>query len=497
VLKVSAAAAGYVAARSLTGSLSAAEEGLRDVVVVGGGLSGLMAAYSMQDHDVLLLEKEPVAGGRICSGTWGGFHYSMGAAYTGTPDAEMREFFGELGIKPMPVPPPVDGLAYRGKIYPEDYFTAALGSRKALRDYIKMAEELMRLSEDGIEEAVYSSLDHLAEYEELDQYSMQQWLDRHKIDPTVQLYVDTENRGLFGVSNGDFSFLFDIPELAYNFYEEGLSADDFHEGPVPDFNTYRPEVDPDEVDTWTFPRGMMEMVRAMTERTPLRSKVVTGAEVTRVTVNQDKTVTVRYTHAGQGKEVRTHAAVLATPAPVTAKIVRNGFSPAVMEALRAVDYTTYVTMALFMSERLIRNAWNVACLDSCFTTLNDAIRTQVPVGYRGKAIMGVAMPPRRASDRSLINASDNEILELALKDIERYFPGARQKVLGKDVKRFHHAFPVFRPGYGEILWALNKDASTRGPLFLAGDYVIYPTMGGAAVSGEQAFERVSAYADTL
>ena len=35
-----------------------------DVVVVGGGIAGLTVAYRLDNKNVLLLEKEPVAGGR-------------------------------------------------------------------------------------------------------------------------------------------------------------------------------------------------------------------------------------------------------------------------------------------------------------------------------------------------------------------------------------------------------------------------------------------------
>ena len=40
----------------------------KDVVIVGGGVSGLAAAYYMKDHDWMLLEKEP---------HWGGNAYGM------------------------------------------------------------------------------------------------------------------------------------------------------------------------------------------------------------------------------------------------------------------------------------------------------------------------------------------------------------------------------------------------------------------------------------
>src|SRR5262245_39965362 len=47
-----------------------------DVVIVGGGPSGLLSAYLLRDRDFLLLEKEPRFGGNAISEQWRGVWYS-------------------------------------------------------------------------------------------------------------------------------------------------------------------------------------------------------------------------------------------------------------------------------------------------------------------------------------------------------------------------------------------------------------------------------------
>src|SRR5581483_2082630 len=60
-----------------------------DVVVVGGGPSGLAAADEVKGADFLLLEKEPHVGGNSYAESWEGLTYSTGAAWTSLwPEAE-------------------------------------------------------------------------------------------------------------------------------------------------------------------------------------------------------------------------------------------------------------------------------------------------------------------------------------------------------------------------------------------------------------------------
>jgi phytoene dehydrogenase-like protein len=51
------------------------------LIVVGGGLSGLSAAYLSNPERVLVLEQAASFGGNAKSQTWGDTRYSIGSAY--------------------------------------------------------------------------------------------------------------------------------------------------------------------------------------------------------------------------------------------------------------------------------------------------------------------------------------------------------------------------------------------------------------------------------
>src|SRR5439155_24754211 len=53
--------------------------GMKDAVVVGGGIAGLTAAWRLRDLDTILLESEPCVGGRIRSFERDGHWVSVGA----------------------------------------------------------------------------------------------------------------------------------------------------------------------------------------------------------------------------------------------------------------------------------------------------------------------------------------------------------------------------------------------------------------------------------
>jgi len=456
------------AAGVLPGKISAAQSaGIFDAVIVGGGLSGLSAAHKLQDQNILVLEKASALGGRVIEGQWEGFHYAQGAEYIGPPEDDVADLFQELGLVPTAVTPPADAVARNGKIHAGHAYLGFLENQNQVKDYWRLVKLL-----EAFESAGGGGREFLAKDTSLDAISMLEWLQQQKIDPLVQELIEVENRGIFGASSGDLSFYFDVQEMAWNM-------------------TY-PE-DADQSEVYSFPKGMYEVIVAL--KNALAGRVVTGAKVVAVEAGKSG-VSVSYVSGGSLHAVQAKCAVLSAPAPLTAAMVQSGFSAAVMQTLASIPYAAYATLNLFLKERPWREAWAASCLGEYFVTIYDAVRLQVQPGYDGKSVLGVYLAPAGKDDKYLLNAPEEEIINKSLAGLEKYFPNIGSLLLGHDFYRFKYAFPIFHPGYLQVLDRLRNDNSVKGPLFLAGDYMSYATIDGAVHSGFRAARRAKAWLAT-
>ncbi len=455
-----------------------------DVVIVGGGISGLSCAYFLGNKKFVVLEKGSTVGGRTVSGTKSNFTYAKGTEYLGEPEEHLAQMINELGITPKEIPSPMDAYFDGNKFYyggeGEERYLIDKSSEASYKKFVQLL-----LNENGNYEEI-PDLNYNAHAKELDNMTASQWFNSNGIPEVYAKKYNVSSRGLFGASLDDISALSLIPEAAFDYDKDDLNA------------TFDPNQTEEEeyADALKESSGSFTFVKGITELTNklgdvLANKLKLSCNVTEVIKDGDKYV-ITYTDVnGQETTITAAKVVLAVPAPIALKIAPTVISQEKIDIMKQIKFSSYATVALFSKTPIFNKAFDLAVPDGYFfTDIYDATwvqrfyNKQEPTDY----IATVYIAPNVSSDHTLDNMSDQELVNNVYKDLDKVFPGASNKITGYDIQRFPYAYPVMSLGAYDRLLQLNK--LNEGSLILAGDYMIYPTFESAVESGYLAAEKV-------
>jgi oxygen-dependent protoporphyrinogen oxidase len=435
-----------------------------EVVVVGGGISGLTAAYALRDRDVRLLEATDRVGGRLKSVRHGDYWLNLGGHLLGSETSPMGRLATELGVPLTTSRGSVTAVAMGGSVLRSSHpnlmpFRLPMSAparwsfiRTGLR--LKAAyREALRWDRSGL----------TGVSDELSAYPTSPRLDE-------QTYAD-----VLGPMHATVAALMRVTANRLATEPERLAA---HIGTV------------DTVGVWALKRpnvvgGTEEVPRAL--RALLGDRVRTGAVVERVEQNADH-VTV---HAREGSEaltVRARACVVATPAPVVRQIV-SGLPDDKDAALGRVSYGPFLVLGIFTGES-DPMPWDgiyamaVPGRTFCMFFNPSSVLHAEPGQPRrpGGALVVYAAGDRAAE---LMGGSDEAITAAYLKDLGEIYPRLPSLVTEVIVQRWPLGVPVTAPGRAKIQPAI---AAPVGRIAFAGDYVVHPGMD-SAISSAMAAER--------
>lgn len=438
-----------------------------DVIVVGGGLSGLITADKLRDRDVLVLESRQRVGGRTLSRKFGEQWYNVGAQFVWDP--RTLETCESLGLEVLSAHGGRPSIAVGGS-YVEASNPLELLYRlpTPIADRVELATVVARMrwlsfrSERARRAKTGSSF-----AEELDQRGLGDVM--HSRRPLSKQVFDQLSEGATGLSAADVSGWIGLSYCIHMF------------GGDP-FETLKQIVG-----------GTQALSKALAERVG-SERVQLGAKVVNVE-NEGDNVVVTYIVDGTTVQKRARTCIIAAPADTVLEVV-PALGAEKRRALEAVCPYADLLLTAWSFRGDEQLPWDGTVStpvlgDPAIELLaNNSFFAQQAPGWaekvRGNRVLVATSTCERLEH--LAGLSDEEAQEVVGKSLRRIFPEVDfdRRLAGVEVKRWK-AYPAFRRG-----WLASRDAlrAPVGRIFFSGDYTAQPGTAGAVGSGWYAAKEV-------
>lgn len=413
-----------------------------DVAVVGGGVSGLMAAQRLQKkHDVVVLEKDPRAGGNSKSCNWNGLEYPLGALYYSPPTPEINALFTEIGLTPQTIPGSSETLLIGGQYIPNIMGDgiSQLPFPPATRQAFKDAWDLFASFNDSPDAPQVPVDTSTAKARELDAFTFQQYCRDKNMHPEVMKLVDQYVRSCWGVGSETVSAFAGINFLSAAF-----------------------------APLCAFPGGNAAIASALIKN--LGQRVRTGCFVDKVT-QEDGKVRIDYIKDGDPQTIFARQVIMATPKHITRRAIPD-LPEKLANAMSTVRYGAYLVGEVFMKQPLADEGFDILVPDRWYTDLciADWMASNGHPSPSRQTVVTASIPMGGHDGRVALLRTPHDAFEVKLlNELDKDFTGIRDNVLGVQFARYGHPMvtpypgyinnvtPVFSEAFGNIRFA-NSDA---------------------------------------
>ncbi len=420
----------------------------RDVVVVGGGIAGLAAAWTLRDRDVVLLEASDRLGGRIRSERRGDHVLNFGAHVFGGSGTATGRLLDALGVEARDLPGRLASVSLGGKLLaggPIELFPFRLP--------LPMLERLA-LVRSGLKLRL----------------AVRRYAAMARPRPGETTTVRQQRMFDFMDDRSFTSFMGDLPGSVDALYRCTLT---------------RSSAEPEDLAAgygigyfhlvWNRTGGLGRNIIGGSATMPealaaaLGARARTGARVTLVEQRADG-VEIDWTDAaGTLRRIHARAAIVATPAYVTREIA-CGLPGDTADALGAIRYGPYVIGA-FLTDEVTASVWDdiyaVATPGRSFSMAFNMANVLRGDGSRtpGSAFMVYAAA---GLAQRLADLSDREVTRRFEADLAQVYPALQGRITESRLLRLEHGLPFPMVGRAALQPALTRDL---GRIALAGDYL--------------------------
>lgn len=430
------------------------------IIVVGGGIAGLTAAHKLQEHgfDVDVIEREPVAGGRMRSERHGDFVVDRGAQFIASSYRNMRALVDELGLKASVLPLKTGrGAVLRdGKFVSSNY--AGLKAILKAKDLSWSSKlRLPRILNELRGASGMLDFYHIERAAPLDDESAYEWAARRFGREVLDYLIEPPFASTFTVLPENLSRAFVLATIRYMFSGFRLYAFEGGNGLL----------------TETLAAGL---------------RVRTGVEVKRVSQTSDGVIVTLV----DGSALTGDAVVVATPGSRVSGLC-DTLTDDERRFFDGVRYArSIIVFVMTSTAEADPGVYGVGIgrkegVRLYGMALENPKQGAVPAG---KTMFNCAFSEEYAaelwgrSDDDVIGALHGELRKLPLRGLD--------KTEGHAVHRWTELVPQFYTGYIRSLAAFKQRAQRSDRVFFAGDYLVGPYTEAALTSGLRAAEDVGA-----
>jgi len=423
-----------------------------EVVIVGGGVSGLSAAYFLRDREFLLLEKEPHWGGNAYREDYQGQGFATGSAFDeqGTVSQQLAQ---EIGLTLLPINFPDPSIINQKWI--ADFWRSDL---EQLPYPASVQESFKKFRRE------FLKLDPEKDAEHLDAQSFADYLKGYA--PELKQWWDGYGASNWGAASEDTSLLVAVTDFGYQNQAEDTRV--------------------------TLPGGNGAFSAKLAATLQLKYAEQMIADATIVSVAPQKSeVQITFSSAGKLQTVAAKHVVMATPKFITARLVA-GLPDDQHEAMLSYRYCPYPVINMIFDQPVYNRAYDTWCPGNSFSDfiVADWVLQKQP-GYKQKNnILTFYTPLTEAQRSTLLDlGSCQRLAARVLTDFQGLQPEFKSAE-PLEVHFYRRGHPMFLPTPGTFTKVIPVANQPFDRIFFANTDSVGPIseVSGAVEAAQKAAE---------